>query len=134
MRGILADVNCEGHAERLVRRLRDESRLEFWEILGLESFEFPDFGLERSAVDREVWLLCQREQLALLTVNRNADDEDALQVVITELNDETCLPVFTISNPRRLASDRLYAGTVADRFLDYLFEIEKYLGTGRLFI
>lgn len=36
MRGILPDINCQGHFQVLQRLLADESRAELWNFLNLE--------------------------------------------------------------------------------------------------
>ena len=44
------------------------------------------------------------------------------------------LPVFTLANEQRVLRDRLYAEAVADRLLEFLFDIDSYRGTGRLYV
>jgi hypothetical protein len=111
-----------------------EPRRELWESLALTVFQFSDLGLDVRSSDRTVWVHCQSEEIILVTANRNAEDDDSLQVVIEELNEPASLPVVTISNPRRIKRDSSYANHTADRLLETLFDIDKYLGTGRLFL
>jgi hypothetical protein len=134
VKGILADVNCEGHLRYLLQLLRDETRREFWDYLALATPTFADLGLQAASSDREVWLCCQREQLVLLTINRNDDGPDSLEATIRSLWTAESLPVLTLSDPERLLHDRAYAERAADKLLQYLFDIEKHLGTGRGFI
>ncbi|HUG90488.1 MAG TPA: hypothetical protein VML55_06625 [Planctomycetaceae bacterium] len=134
MRGLLADVNCEGHVDRLVRLMEAESRREVWEYLQLQVFRFSGFDLRPETPDRDVWILCQEEQLSLVTANRNAREDDSLEAAIRELNDARCLPVFTISNPVRLKRNAAYANRIADKFLEYLFDIDRHLGVGRIYL
>lgn len=134
MRGILADVNCEGYVRLLAELLQAQSRRELWDALRFEVFEFSDLHLDVTTSDRIVWLRCQTDELVLITANRNARDDDSLQAVIEELNDARSLPVMTISKPRRLERDAVYANHTADRLLEYLFDVDNYYGTGRLFL
>jgi hypothetical protein len=114
--------------------MQAESRREVWEYLQLQMFRFSDFDLQPEASDRDVWILCQEEQLSLVTANRNAREDDSLEVAIRELNHATCLPVFTISNPIRLKRNAAYANRIADKFLEDLFDIDRHLGRGRIYL
>jgi hypothetical protein len=44
------------------------------------------------------------------------------------------LPVFTLANDQRVLRDRLYAEAVADRLIEFLFDIDSYRGTGRQYL
>jgi hypothetical protein len=134
MRGLLADVNCEGYVRLLTGLLLAQSRRELWDALSLRVFEFDDLALRRSATDREVWLLCEDQELVLITGNRNARDEDSLEVVMRQLNEPESLPIVTISNPRRVFADSGYANRIADRLLETLYDIANYRGAGRLYL
>jgi hypothetical protein len=134
MKGILADVNCEGHLRLLLHLFQDESRCEFWDHLKLTTPSFADLGLAEDATDATVWERCQQEQLVLLTINRNADGPDSLEVALRTLSTTDSLPVVTVADARRLMQDRVYAEKAADKFLVYLFEMDKHLGTGRLYV
>lgn len=134
MRGILADNNCQGQFDFLVQLLRSGYRLELWEALEVDIREFVDVELQPESSDAEIWHVCQREELVLITANRSADGADSLERTIRDHNHSTCLPVVTISDSDRVVYDRNYAERSADRLLEILFEIENYRGTGRLFI
>ena len=67
MKGILADVNSIGLVESLVRRMRAEPWIGFWEFLGLELFHFDEVGLTPTSSDFEIWRKCQEDQLILIT-------------------------------------------------------------------
>ena len=69
--GILADANCEGHLALLLRLFQQNWRREVWQFLSLAHVSFTDLGLYPDASDREVWEVCQREQVVLVTANRN---------------------------------------------------------------
>ena len=134
MRGLMADANCIGHVLLLVNLMQDVDRRGFWEFLELDVFTLADFGLSVDASDRVIWECCRTEDLLLITSNRNADDPDALQNVISESADPNALPVITISDAFQLGRDREYAQRAADKLLKYLFDIDDYRGTQRQFI
>lgn len=132
MKGILADANCEGHLEFMVRLMNEESRRGFWAHLNLLTPTFAELGLSRESSDSVVWETCQREQLVLLTVNRNRDGPESLQSTIVTRGTADSLPVFTIASGARFLRERSYAEQAADKFLQDLFDIEQYRGTGRV--
>jgi hypothetical protein len=132
--GILADHDVERHARRLLHLFEAESRSELWQYLNLAVQWFPDVGLSADAKDKAVWQLCQQRQLVLFTANRNRKDPDSLTAVIESMNNPSSLPVFTLADDKRFLRDTSYAERVADRFLDYLFDLDSYLGAGRLYL
>lgn len=134
MTGILADADIQGHFTVLLRLFRDVSRSEIWNSLELSTPRFEDLGLTADASDRQIWQQCQRRQLVLLTANRNDEGPDSLESVLRTENQPECLPVFTLANPKRFLRDRESAGRVADRLLEYLFDIEVHRGASRLFL
>lgn len=117
----------------MLRILHDESRREFWHFLILAVLTFEDLGLPPDASDRDVWQVCQQQAVVLITANRNAVGPDALEVVIQTSSRAESYPVITLANVERIRRDRDYAQKVADRLLDYLFDIENFRGAGRLF-
>jgi hypothetical protein len=132
--GILADANCEGHLALLLRLFQEGWRHDVWESLHLAPLSLSDLGLQSEASDRDVLEACQREQVLLLTANRNDDAPESLEATIQQHNTPASLPVFTLANEQRVLRDRLYAEAVADRLLEFLFDIETYRGTGRLYL
>lgn len=70
----------------------------------------------------------------LITINRNARGPDSLEAVIRDENTQQSLPVITIANPDRVRTDGESAAHAAERLLEYLAEIEKLLGAGRIYI
>ena len=98
MKGILADVNIEGHVDLLVVLMQAEPWRLFWEHLQLRHVHFTDVGLAPDALDSLVWDTCQKEELILVTDNRNRKGSDSLEVTIQSRNTPTSLPVFTIAN------------------------------------
>ena len=78
----MADNNAEGQVEILLRVLSREAWAPFWAELQTTVVTFEDLALPREASDAELWRTCQREQVILITNNRNADDPDSLETVI----------------------------------------------------
>ena len=136
MQGIMADLNFEGHLERLVHLLQGEARLDIWNDLNLQVARFDVLGLPRTASDRLVWQACQKHEYVLITANRSRDDSDSLQATIEDSNSATSLPVLTVYSADRLLNERTFAERAADELLDYLFDLKYYperlLGAGRL--
>lgn len=134
MRAILSDANTEGHVRRLVQLLAAEPRRELWEYLKLPLLTFADLGLEIDSSDVLIWETCQAEQAVLITANRNADGPDSLDVALRERNAPDNLPIFTLADANRLLRDRYYAERVADQLLEYLYDIHRLLGAGRMYL
>lgn len=74
MKGLLADINVQGYIDVLVAQMQAEPWKLFWEHLHLNYFHFADVGLVPEALDSHVWETCQREELVLITDNRNKYD------------------------------------------------------------
>jgi hypothetical protein len=134
MPGILADVNVEKHLRQLIGLLQSERRRELWAALDFEALTFPDLGIDPTTSDRLVWQRCQSDGLILLTANRNRQGPDSLEETILALNQKDSLPVFTIADDQRFVTDAAYREQVADRCLEYLYDVENLRGTGRLFL
>ena len=96
--GILADANCEGHLALLLGLFQQNWRQEVWELLRLVQVSFADLGLPLDASDREVWEVCQREHVVLVTANRNDAGPESLEATIQHQNTPQSLPVFTLAN------------------------------------
>jgi hypothetical protein len=134
MRGMMADHDSEGHLTILTGHLEKEPWHEFWVSLNLVRLTFADLGLTPDAPDAQLWQVCQHEQIVLVTRNRNADDPDSLETTIRTQNTLASLPVFTLTNADRVLQDGAYAERAARRLLEYLLEIDKVRGTGRLYL
>ena len=134
MKGILADVNIQGYVDLLVVQMRAEPWLAFWDYLQIAYFHFDDVGLAPSALDSVVWETCQREEIVLITDNRNQGDRDSLEATIQLRNTLHSLPVFTIANVPRLRASKQYASRVVERFLDALLHIDALRGAGRVYL
>jgi hypothetical protein len=69
-----------------------------------------------------------------LTNNRNDDAPDSLEATIRTFNTPRSLPIFTIGDAERLRNEREYSDRVIWTLLEYLYDVENVLGTGRLFL
>jgi hypothetical protein len=134
VKGILADINSAKQVRVLLLLMQDESREPFWNSLNLKIFDFADLGLQQHDSDRAVWQKCQEEEAILITSNRNADGPESLETTIRTLGTANSLPVFTLADAHRILQERSYAERVADRLLEYLFDIDNVRGTGRLYL
>ena len=138
MRGVVADANCEGHLRRLIGILTGPDWNEFWMDLEMAIVAFADIGLSATDPDHLVWRTCQREQIALITGNRNLDDPTSLEATIRNESQADSLPVFTIGTVDRILTDRAYAERVASDLLESLIQIKEnprsILGSGRVYL
>ena len=134
VRAIMSDANIQGHVIGLLRILQGPDWGEFWTPLNLEVRTFAEVGLPHDASDSEVWDACQREQISLITANRNQEGPDSLEAVLRSRNTPSSLPVFTIGDIQLFAKSRTHAIQVAVRLLDYLMEIDEFRGAGRLYL
>ena len=134
MLGLLADANIEGQLIRLVEIVEAGPWKEIWDSLDVSVRTFEELRLMHDVSDAALWRTCQRQNLVLVTANRNQLGPDSLEAVIRSQNTLESLPVLTLADPERVMSDRRYARRVAERLLEYLFEIDRYRGSGRLFL
>jgi hypothetical protein len=134
VKGILADINIQGHVDLLVVLMQAEPWRLFWDHLQLRYFHFADVGLVRDSADSLVWEKCQQHELVLLTENRNMDHPDSLEAILQTRNTVSSLPVFTIANVPRLRSSSEYAHRIIEDLLDSLLRIDTLRGTGRLYL
>jgi hypothetical protein len=131
---LMADNDAGGHVAILVRIISGGDWNTFWNDLELVTVTFEDLGIDRDVSDAVLWRACQREQVVLITNNRNADDPDSLESTISAENRPDSLPVFTLARAARIATDRAYAERTAISLLDYLTGLDDVRGTGRIFI
>ena len=131
---LLADVNIEGHVARGLAQMQSDYWRDFLNYLEIRPRTFRDAGLSPDDNDVHIWLVCQQQQLYLLTNNRNDDGPDSLEATIRNKNSESSLPVFTFSDADRIYESREYAERVTESLFDKLLRIESLRGTGRLFL
>src|SRR5262245_10003099 len=124
--GLLADANYAGHLALLLRVFHEGWRHDVWEGLHLTPLSFTDLGLHPDASDRAVWETCQQAPVVLLTANRNDAGPDSLEATMQRYHTTANLPVFTLANEQRVLRDRPYAEAVADRLIEFLFDIDTY--------
>jgi hypothetical protein len=134
MRGIISDMNIKGHVGRLVDLIHATFWIDYWNRLGLVLETFDGIGLENETPDNEVWRTCQREQVVLITANRNNDGPDSLEATILAESTEVSLPVLTLADADRVLQRADYAERVVARLFEYLIDIDLYRGTGRLYL
>ena len=134
MRGILADHNNEGHVSLLMAGLQSETWQGLWAHLNLPLLSFADLGLTPDSTDAVVWEACQREDVLLITINRNARGPDSLEMTIRQRNAPHHLPVITLADADRLLHDRAYLTRAVERLLEFLVDIDSYRGAGRLYV
>ena len=130
MNTILIDHDIEGQAMLLWAQISSEG----WpDLLPLRFVRFVDVDLAYASNDREVWRFAQRNNMILLTGNRNMKDEDSLEKTIREENTSVSLPVLTIGNVDR-TMQKEYRDRCESRLLEVLLYLENYLVAGRIFI
>lgn len=123
MRGLLADVNVQGHLGYLKRLMEGQGLMEVLTELDISLATFPDLGLNRGLDDRSLWRYCQYHGWALFTDNRNHEDENSLSATIQDSWREGHLPVLTLANKRRFENDPTYAARVSRDVATLLFAV-----------
>lgn len=134
MKGILADINVGTQRRVILSIWASDDWRNLWNGLQLSVVSFRSLGLAYDARDDVIWRTCQREELVLVTGNRNDDVADSLEATIRAENQPNCLPVITIADAGRVLRDRAYANDVAVSLLDFLLRIDEVRGTGRLYV
>jgi hypothetical protein len=131
---LLIDVNLDGHAALLDRRLETETWREVRDHLGIRLLHFETVGLDRTAKDNVVWRLCQDKGYYLLTANRSRESEESLEATIRREGTAQSLPVFTLADADRMYQSASYLEEVVESLLEYLLDEANCRGTGRLFL
>lgn len=126
----LIDYNLRGQATLLWGTIAAEGWLE---LLPIRFVGFEEVGLLENSNDRLVWQIAQANQMIILTANRNMKGDDSLEQVIREDNTLTSFPVVTIGNKERL-DEQSYRGRCASRLVEIMFDLNNYLGVGRIYI
>jgi predicted nuclease of predicted toxin-antitoxin system len=126
----LIDYNLRGQAALLWGTIASEGWLE---LMLIRFIGFEEVGLLENSSDRLVWQVAQSNQMIILTANRNMKGDDSLEQVIREENNLQSLPVVTIASKERL-DERSYRERCASRLVEILFDIENYMGVGRVYI
>ncbi len=134
MKGLVADINVQGQVAYLAQRMQADTWADFWQELELVLYRFEDLGLTASSTDADIWNVCQREQLILITDNRNLDSDDSMEATIRRHGTAQSLPIFTIADKDKLRMDSAYAERVIEKLYDYLLGIDDVRGAGRLYL
>ncbi|MBI2807718.1 MAG: hypothetical protein HYX68_22280 [Planctomycetes bacterium] len=134
MRAIMADNDVHGQMNVMVSLLDSEAWREIWLGLNLSVRTFADLCLSHDVSDAVLWQACQKEQIVLITANRNKDGVDSLEATILACNTLTSLPVLTLADPNQISLSRPYANRVVESMLQYLLYIDNYRGVGRLWL
>jgi hypothetical protein len=131
---LLPDHNIRGQFEVLLRIWTAPDLRIFWEGLSLSAESFDNLKIPITLPDDELWDLCQKRELILVTGNRNKDGAESLEAVIAIRNQPSSLPVITISVPDLVTVDRSYAQRVAEKIIDYVSDLNAIRGAGRLYV
>jgi hypothetical protein len=136
VRGLLADVNVQGHLLYIRRMLL---ALDLWTVLAESNIHlvtFSDVSLPRDIDDRDLWNRCQQGGWALFTDNRNNEGPDSLEATLADSWRVGHLPVLTLSSKDRFTRDRVYAEQDASDIAEVLFGIqdEQYLDRPRIYV
>jgi hypothetical protein len=92
-----------------------------------------DYGLPANLPDQDIWRFVQTHRLLLVTNNRNDEDETSLQATMQRENTLESMPIITVSDKDSLIQMD-YRQRVAHRLAEIVFDLENYLGTGRVFV
>jgi hypothetical protein len=109
MAGIAADNDVRGQLKDLLDIFLSEEWREVWIPLNLSVANSSLWAFRVTAKDIDVWKVCQKEQIMLVTGNRKSEGPDSLETAIRTLNQPDSLPVFTLADPYRMAKRRSYA-------------------------
>jgi hypothetical protein len=134
MAAIMADHDCEGQMQVLLRLLTSTEWQALWTELAVRVASFASLGVPPNTPDADLWRLCQTRQILLITGNRNEEGPASLEATLQAANTPTSLPVLTLSEPQRVFSSHAYARRVVERLVEYLIDVENLRGTGRLYL
>ncbi len=127
---ILIDHNIEGY----VPRFENTIFVQDWKnLVSIKMLDFKDVNLAINSNDRLVWQFAQRNEMILLTDNRNDDGPNSLERTIDQENTPDSLPVLTIGNITRVVQ-RNYRERCVERLIEIILDLDNYKGTGRLYI
>jgi hypothetical protein len=127
---ILIDRDLEGFDVHLKAGLQE---IGWDQLIRVEFKRLRDYGLPPDFPDQEIWRFVQAHRLLLITNNRNNDDETSLQATLQSENTLDALPVITVSDKDALKRSD-YRRRAAQKLVDIIFDLDNYLGTGRLYI
>ena len=94
MAAIMADHDCEGQMQVLLRLLASAEWHALWTELAVRIESFASLGVPPNTPDADLWRLCQTQQIILITGNRNEEGPASLEATLQASNTPTSLPVF----------------------------------------
>ena len=127
---LLVDNDIVGQALLIRADLAKDGWLDLVEV---QFLTLREAGIPDGSRDREIWRFAQRREMLLLTANRNAEDEDSLEVTMRQESTAESLPVVTISGKDRVAETE-YRRRCATRLIEIIVDVDQCRGTRRLFI
>jgi len=130
----MADHDIEGQVQLVLHLLMSPEWHALWTELAVRVESFASAGLSINTPDATLWQFCQRQQIILITGNRNEDGPESLEAVLQGSNTPASLPVFTISEPQRMLSSRAYTHRVVERLMEYLIDVDNLRGARRLYL
>jgi hypothetical protein len=136
MRGLLADLNVQGHLGYLRHLLEGLGLWTVLDAIGIELVTFAHLQWPVDLNDRALWTQCQHDGWILLTDNRNADDRDSLQATLVDSWQPGKLPVLTLSSKTKFERSAEYRERVAVDVAELLFGIVQgeYRDRDRIFV
>lgn len=127
---ILLDNDLTGNGLFIEEGLRETG----WDqLIQFQFRRLRDYGLPANLPDQDIWRFVQAHRLLLVTNNRNDEDETSLQATMQRENTLESMPIVTVSDKDSLIQMD-YRQRVAHRLAEIVFDLENYLGTGRLFV
>jgi hypothetical protein len=130
----MADNDVKGQLDAIIRFLRTPTWQPFLEDAAVTVVTMQELGLDRDASDMGIWQTCQDQQVVLFTGNRKKEGPESLEQAVRAFQQPDSLPVITLSDPIRFGHERPFAEKAAIKLLDYLLEIDRYRGAGRLWV
>jgi hypothetical protein len=129
----MCDHDIEGQFAVLLGIWTGELWGDLWREMDVQVYSFSDLGLAGNASDAAVWQCCQRNEIVLITGNRNDDGATSLEATIRSRRTDRSLPVVTIARPAQVLIERRYAERTAEVILEFLLNLDRLRGVGRLF-
>ena len=126
MRAIMADNDIQGHMNVIMRLLLSDAWRDIWVSLNLSVRTFADLSLETNVSDADLWHACQKDEVVLITGNRNKESADSLEATIESHNTPSSLPVLTLSDPDRVVQSREYANLLSSRCCSISSECQTF--------
>jgi hypothetical protein len=143
MRGLLADVNLQGHLAVLRQLLTELDLLPSLLAEGLELATFAGVGFPAELDDRSVWHRCQADGWMFFTDNRNQDGSNSLEATPRDSWQPGALPVITLASKNKFEKSPDYRKKVAIRIAELMVgvasersgvEAERYCSQPRIFV